>query len=143
LLRSALSEEPDLSFVAAAHAATAGNPFLLSELITTLVARDMFPTAGEAGHVSAIGPQGVRSAILRRLGRLGEGATALARAAAVLGSGAELRHAAALAELSDETAAGAGARPHCAGQRLSGAAARSYATPLRLPSSATKRPPGS
>jgi DNA-binding CsgD family transcriptional regulator len=106
LLRSALSEEPDLSFVAAAHAATAGNPFLLSELITTLVDRDTRPTADAAGHVSTIGPQGVRSAILRRLGRLGEGATTFARAAAVLGSGAELRHAAALAELSDETAAG-------------------------------------
>jgi DNA-binding CsgD family transcriptional regulator/tetratricopeptide (TPR) repeat protein len=105
LVRRALSEEPDPSFVTAAHAATAGNPFLLSELITTLVDREMRPTADAADHVSAIGPQGVRSAILRRLGRLAEGATALARAAAVLGSGAELRHAAALAELSDETAA--------------------------------------
>jgi DNA-binding CsgD family transcriptional regulator len=105
LLWSELADEPDPAFAAAAHAATAGNPFLLGELITTLVDGGVRPTADAATHVSAIGPEGVRRAILHRLARLGEGATALARAVAVFGSGAEVRHAAALAELDDEAAA--------------------------------------
>ncbi len=105
LLQVGLSEEPDPGFTAAALAATAGNPFLLRELVTALQDRQVRPTAEAASRVPAIGPQGVRRAIVRRLSGLGEDATALTRAVAVLGGGAQLRHAAAMAELSEEAAA--------------------------------------
>jgi DNA-binding CsgD family transcriptional regulator len=105
MLEVRLAQEPDPRFTAAAHAATAGNPFLIGELLTALVERQVRPAADAAARVESIGPQGVQRDILRRLARLGDGATALARAVAVLGGGAELRHAAEHAGLGDEAAA--------------------------------------
>jgi DNA-binding CsgD family transcriptional regulator len=98
-LRDGLAEDPDDDFTLAAHAATGGNPFLLGELVTALVEAEVRPTGDEAGRVTAIGPEGVRRAVLQRLAGLPVGATALARALAVLGSGAELGDAAMLADL--------------------------------------------
>ncbi len=98
-LRRGLAETPDPHFTAAAHAATDGNPFLLGELVTALVDAQIRPTREAAVQVTAIGPEGVRRAVLRRLAGLGDGAGALARAVAVLGSGSELKDAAILADL--------------------------------------------
>ena len=106
LLRASLDHEPDPEFTAAAYAATAGNPFLIRELITTLVARQISPTLDEAARVSSIGPEGVQRAVVRRLADLGAGAADLAHAVAVLGGSVELRHAAALAGLDTDVAAG-------------------------------------
>jgi len=117
MLQIGLSEEPDPTFAAAAHAASGGNPFLLGELVTALLDAEVRPTARAAGRVAAIGPHGVTRAMLRRLAAVGEGATALARTVAVLGGGTELEHAAALAELDDETAAGS-PRHSCASRSV-------------------------
>ncbi|MGH2358042.1 MAG: ATP-binding protein, partial [Candidatus Limnocylindria bacterium] len=103
-IRVGLAETPHPEFTAAAHAATDGNPFLLGELVSALVDAQVRPTKEAAVEVTAIGPEGVRRAVLRRLTGLGEGASALARAIAVLGSGAELQAAATLAELAPATA---------------------------------------
>jgi DNA-binding CsgD family transcriptional regulator len=104
LLQTALSEIPHAKFTAAAYAATGGNPFLVRELATALIERQLRPTTQAAADVSTIGPEGVQRAILRRLAALGPGAGALARAVAVLGSGCELRHAAGLSRISDRQA---------------------------------------
>jgi hypothetical protein len=104
LLQTALSEIPHAEFTAAAYAATGGNPFLVRELATALIERQLRPTTQAAADVSTIGPEGVQRAILRRLAALGPGAKALARAVAVLGSGSELRHAAGLSRISDRQA---------------------------------------
>ena len=104
-LQVGLAEDPDPEFTEAAHAATGGNPFLLGELVTALVDAHVRPTAYAARHITDIGPEGVRRAVLRRLAALDAGATALARALAVLGSGAELRDAARLAHLAPNIAA--------------------------------------
>jgi DNA-binding CsgD family transcriptional regulator len=104
MLRAGLATEPHPSFTAAAHEATEGNPFLLGELVSALVAGQIRPTQEAAAVVSTIGPEGVQRAILRRLADLGTGAPELARAVAVLGGIAELRHAAELAGLDDVTA---------------------------------------
>jgi DNA-binding CsgD family transcriptional regulator len=104
-LRAGLAEDPDAEFTRAAHAATGGNPFLLGELVTALVEAEVRPTGEAAERVTAIGPEGVRRAVLGRLAGLGVGATALARSLAVLGSGAELRDAATLADLALDDAA--------------------------------------
>jgi DNA-binding CsgD family transcriptional regulator len=105
LLQVGLSEEPDSAFVAAVHAATAGNPFLLKELIAALLDREMHPTAESAARIGELGTQGVSRAIVHRLATLGDGAIALAHAIAVFGGSSELSHAAALAGQDEEVAA--------------------------------------
>jgi DNA-binding CsgD family transcriptional regulator len=105
LLRRRLAEAPAPEFTAAVHRATGGNPFLLGELVTALVDAQLRPTREAAAEVAAIGPEGVRQAVLRRLAALGEGAGALARALSVLGTGAELNDAATLAALEPAAAA--------------------------------------
>ncbi len=107
LLRNRLRHEPDGAFVAACSAATGGNPFLLCELVASLAADRVVPTASQAGRIRAAGPRAVRESVLRRLGRLGAAAEALAQAVAVLGTDVELRSAAALAGLDRGRAAGA------------------------------------
>jgi DNA-binding NarL/FixJ family response regulator len=91
-------------FAAACHAVTRGNPYLLRELAATLRADGVEPTESAAAHVGELGPSAIARSVLLRLGRLPQGATALARALAVLGGEADVAHATALAEL-DEPAA--------------------------------------
>jgi len=85
------------SFTSACHAVTAGNPFLLSLLLSQIAADGTEPDDEAARRLSAFGPEQVARAVGRQLARLPDGASALARAVAVLGRGAPLRHAAALA----------------------------------------------
>jgi DNA-binding CsgD family transcriptional regulator len=105
VIRVGLSDEPDPVFTASAHAATNGNPFLLRELITDLVDRQVRPTADAAKRLSTISTRGVQHTVLRRLVRLREGAAAMARAVAVLGADVDPQNAAELAELEEEVAA--------------------------------------
>lgn len=83
---------------------TAGNPFLVSELLGELESKG---AADRSSHtpLEELVPASVQDAAARRLSRLGEDAAALARAVAVLGDEAELRHAARLANLDREQAA--------------------------------------
>jgi DNA-binding NarL/FixJ family response regulator len=87
------------AFAHACADATGGNPFLANELVYTLRADGIVPTAGSASQVVGLVPESVMHAVLVRVARLGDGAQRLATAVAVLGDGCALRHAAQLAEL--------------------------------------------
>jgi DNA-binding CsgD family transcriptional regulator len=81
--------------------ASGGNPFLLKELVRSLV------DGGSADPATVLdgSPERVTREMNARLGRLPKSAAALARAGAVLGDGAPLRRVAALAGLGAEQAA--------------------------------------
>ena len=99
LVRSQLSGAADDEFCAASHEATAGNPFLLRELLVELKIQGRAGTAREARDVRELAPATIQRAVLVRLARLPDDAVRLARAVAVLGDDAEPRHAGMLAEL--------------------------------------------
>ena len=100
-----LGSDSSEQFARACRVATAGNPFLLQELLRALQADGIAPEQESCERVAQIAPNTLSRAILARLRRLGSAATRLAFATAVLGKSAELRHAAALAQL-DLDAAG-------------------------------------
>ncbi len=105
LVRERLGDEADARFVAACHAATGGNPLLLSELLKALAAEGVRPEASQIAMVRDLGPRAASRAVLLRLARLTADAVALARAVAVLGDGADLAHAAALSDVDEARAA--------------------------------------
>ena len=74
---------------APATTATGGNPLLLRQLLRTLEAEGVAPTAANVGGGRAIGPRAVASTVLLRLARLPADAAAVARAVAVLGESAD------------------------------------------------------
>ena len=104
LVRARLGEEPDPAFVDACAAATAGNPYYLSELLRSVVLRGARPTASEAAVVPSIGPRDIALG-LRFRGASSHTGLALARAIAVLGDGARLEQVARLAGLDRRMAA--------------------------------------
>ena len=85
----------------ACHAATAGNPLYLRELLHTLAAGDAGPD-GAAVSTASVPTLGDR--VIRRVERIADDAPALARAMAVLGDGARLATAAALSTVTEEQA---------------------------------------
>ncbi|MBK8293634.1 MAG: AAA family ATPase [Solirubrobacterales bacterium] len=99
--------QPDHSFCVASAKATAGNPFLLRELIAELRSESVSATAAAAHSIDRLAPESLGRAVLLRLGHLHEAATALAGAVAVLGEGAHLRHAATLARIEPDEAGAA------------------------------------
>jgi DNA-binding CsgD family transcriptional regulator len=103
-LRESLFPHPDAAFADALHRATAGNPFLLNELLAELPHAGLQPTRAAVDAVARLAPTSIAEAVLLRLRWAGAGAVELARAVAVLGE-AELRHAAALAQLDQPEAA--------------------------------------
>jgi DNA-binding CsgD family transcriptional regulator len=107
VVRRELGSGADDEFSRACHTATAGNPFLLHELLRELACEGVDPTAAQAGMVRSLGPKAVSRTVLLRLRRLPDEAAALAQAVAVLGDGAALAEAAALARLAEPTAADA------------------------------------
>jgi DNA-binding CsgD family transcriptional regulator len=104
LLTDRFARAPAPEFVAASHAATGGNPFLVGELVSALSTDGLAVTSDNAKRVGRIGPQTVSTAVLARVSRIGGDALKLTEATAVLG-GADLRHIAALAGLELEAAA--------------------------------------
>jgi DNA-binding CsgD family transcriptional regulator len=107
--------DPEPAFVHACADVSGGNPFLARELVRSLHADGVAPTADAAPGVERLLPTTVLQSVLIRLARLGDDCQRLARALAVLGDRATLRHAAALAELDPqaaEEAADALARAH-------------------------------
>src|SRR5205823_238952 len=104
LVYAVLGAPAAAEFVAACHAATGGNPYLLRELLAPLREEGVMPTAAAAEDLAGPGPGAVSESVRLRLGRLPPPAAALARAVAVLGSDANLAQAAALAELDQPTA---------------------------------------
>jgi DNA-binding CsgD family transcriptional regulator len=107
LVRDAYGEGADAGFCRAVHEAAGGNPFLVREVLASLLADGVPPDAEHAEGVARLQPQAVASSVLLRLGRLPADAVALARAVAVLGTETPLARAAALAGLAAEAAASA------------------------------------
>ena len=103
-VKARLGEPAAPEFCSACGRASAGNPFLLGELLAQVEAEGLPPGAANAASVEGVSPDSVERAVLARLGRLGDDATALARAVAVL-ENASLLQAAVLARLDDQAAA--------------------------------------
>ena len=91
--------DADPAFVAACHAASAGNPFLLGALVDQVLAEGIEPSSEVAARLKTFGPQQVGRSVEVQLARLPSGTSDLARAFAVLGRGALLRQAAEVAGL--------------------------------------------
>ena len=89
----------DPAFVAACHAASGGNPFLLRALVDQVIAEGLEPSSEVAAKLTTFGPEQVGRSVEVQLARLPAGTTDLARAFAVLGRGALLRQAAEVAGL--------------------------------------------
>lgn len=87
----------DPEFCAACHAATAGNPFFLRELLRAFESTGTEPTAAAGHHVHELGPSTVAASVLARVSRMGALAERLTRAVAVLGADATSARAATLA----------------------------------------------
>ena len=88
----------EVEFAAACHRVTAGNPLLVSELLSAARREAIAPTAASAGRVHRLGSSGLADRVLGRLEGLSAEARAVAEAVAVLES-AELRLAAELSGL--------------------------------------------
>jgi DNA-binding CsgD family transcriptional regulator/tetratricopeptide (TPR) repeat protein len=104
LLAQGMSGEVDPAFARACHDATAGNPFLLGELISEMNEAGIAPVAAHAADVQELAPQRIAEAMRGRLARASPAALVLARAVAILGDGARLSDAAVLAGLDEPTA---------------------------------------
>ena len=103
LVRDWLGEQVGQELCRAAHSATGGNPFLLGALVKAV--REHGAVDPDEVPVPSLGPQSVADAVARRIGQLGPGAIAVARALAVLGRPGPLRHVAALAGIDLQEAA--------------------------------------
>jgi DNA-binding CsgD family transcriptional regulator len=110
LVRSALGVRADADFCAACARASAGNPFLVRELIAELETEHVDPVAASVPRVESVRPDSVSRAVVARLNRLGADSRNLARSVAVL-EDASLREAARLAGIP-------GARARRAADRL-------------------------
>jgi DNA-binding CsgD family transcriptional regulator len=102
--RQHLRTDADEEFCRACHTATGGNPLFLRELLRTLDAQGIEPSAAAASQVQAVGPAAVRRFVLHRLAALGPAAASLARAVAVLGDDSEVTLAAQVAGMSPDAA---------------------------------------
>lgn len=100
VVRATLNAAVDPAACEAVHRLTAGNPFLVAELLRELPERGP-PSVSE---IERARPDSVARGISRRMSRLSEAARALGDAVAILGDGCELRHSAALAGLDEREA---------------------------------------
>lgn len=103
LAATEVGRRPNERFAAACCDATAGNPFLLVELLRALDPGAMDGGSGDAERLAEVAAAGAARAILGRLERLGEHAADVARAVAVLEPNAEARLITALSGLPPET----------------------------------------
>ncbi|MEJ7875761.1 MAG: AAA family ATPase, partial [Solirubrobacterales bacterium] len=100
VIRSQLGRDVGAELCTACHEVSAGNPFLIAELIRELEAQDRELDQIPADWVRRLGPERIAQSVLMRIGRLSPEAVRLAWAIAVLGGEAHMRHAAQLAGLS-------------------------------------------
>ena len=84
LVASRLGTVPDPVFAHACALASAGNPFLVGELIDELHANGIVPRAASAARVEHVQPASVARSVVARLARMGPEVESLARAAALL-----------------------------------------------------------
>jgi DNA-binding CsgD family transcriptional regulator len=113
------------AFGTACHESSGGNPFLLHELLSALIADGVGGDDAGAERVRRLGPQSVSRAVFLRMARLPAGAADVARAVAILGDHVELRDAAALAGISLDDA-------HALSDALSAAGVLADELPLRF-----------
>jgi DNA-binding CsgD family transcriptional regulator len=106
MVRARFGESSDSEFCDACTRASAGNPFLLGELLTELAAENLTASAANVAYVDRASPDSVRRTVLARLERLGPDAAALSQAVAVL-EHATIRDAAELAGLETGSAVAA------------------------------------
>jgi DNA-binding CsgD family transcriptional regulator len=92
------------AFTRACAEVSGGNPFLVQELLKTLLSDGITPSAASVSRVRSLLPDSVLHSVLVRVARLGEPAERLAQAVAVLGDRASLRQARRLAGLDAEPA---------------------------------------
>jgi len=92
---------PSEQFAGACREATAGNPFLLVELLRSLADEQLDSTADDSGPLVEKAAAGISRSILARLAKLGEHSVAVARAVAVLEPNAETRLVGELAGLAE------------------------------------------
>ena len=104
LVRGALGDEAAPELCRACAEVTGGNPFLVCELLASLRADGVAPTAGAAAGLAGMVPESVLHSVVLRLSRLPATSRALAEAAAMLGPDAPLRVGAAVAELTNDDA---------------------------------------
>lgn len=97
--------DADAAFCDACHDATAGNPFLLGELVADLARERVEPRVRNAGLVAELGPEAVARAVVARLARLPRAAESVARAVAVLSADANAPAVARLTELAEREVA--------------------------------------
>jgi DNA-binding CsgD family transcriptional regulator len=102
IVRERFGSEPDRRLVVACLEASAGNPFLLGELIDALLLDGVVPDASAAELVAGLGPETVARSLFLRLSRLPGSVGPVADAVAVLDAHAEVRYVAALTGLSLE-----------------------------------------
>jgi predicted ATPase len=107
VIRARGLRQADAAFVAACYQASRGNPFLLGELLASLIAEGASGSTQDADRVATLTPEGVVRWVLARLRALGEEAERLAWALAVLGEDATLSDAVALAGVDGSDASGA------------------------------------
>lgn len=104
LVRRELGDRAAPEFCRACAEVTGGNPFLTCELVASLRAEGVAPTALTAAGLAGMVPDSVLHSVVLRLSRLPATSRALAEAAATLGPDAPLRVGAVVAELSDADA---------------------------------------
>ena len=106
LVRDALGGEEGHEVLSqACHEITRGNPFLVSALVESLPGALDAPTSDTPRDAGEPGPAAVQRFVLLRLARLGDEATALARAVSLLDTDAEPRFAYELADLDADAGA--------------------------------------
>jgi len=105
LARAHVPAEPAPAFVRACHELTAGNPFLVGELLRAIAAESLPLDEASIAQLRRLVPEGVAAAVLLRLSRLPADATAVARAVAVLEPHAEQRYVSELAGLEEAACA--------------------------------------
>lgn len=107
-VRRRLSPQAEESFCSACYDATGGNPLYVGELLRSLSADGVAPSAASIPVVHAARPGGVRRHLQARLQRLTPPARRLATVLAVLGEGAEWVVAVRQASLDHDSSAAAG-----------------------------------
>jgi DNA-binding CsgD family transcriptional regulator len=115
LIHAGLGADAEEEFCLACHRATGGNPLFVHELVRTLEAEGLPPTADSIEVVERIAPEAVSRSVKARLSRLPAEATSVASAIAVMGDGADGLHVAQLADIDSRalsSAAAALARVH-------------------------------
>src|SRR4051794_5720257 len=99
MVRSRLATDPAPGFASECHRASGGNPQLIRELLAALAAEGVEQTPAGVAQVAELRADRIAASVLARLGRLGDGAVAVARSVAVLGREASPDLAAELAAL--------------------------------------------